>query len=150
MVVIGAGAGGLCAAARLAHAGLHAIVVDDKDRVGGRASTEEIDGFKVNIGAIAIDPQSPKTLWVGTGEAWTRNSTSVGTGIYKSTDGGDSWTNMGLKDSERIAKILIDPVSLDFLRGAEIDFTDDLIGQAFKVNNPNATASCGCGTSFSV
>jgi iron-sulfur cluster assembly accessory protein len=48
------------------------------------------------------------------------------------------------------AKILIDPVSLDFLAGAEIDFTDGLIGQAFKVNNPNATASCGCGTSFSV
>ena len=48
------------------------------------------------------------------------------------------------------ARVLIDPVSLDFLNGAEIDFTDDLIGQAFKVNNPNATASCGCGTSFSV
>ncbi len=48
------------------------------------------------------------------------------------------------------AKILIDPVSLDFLAGAEIDFTDDMIGQAFKVNNPNATSSCGCGTSFSV
>ena len=48
------------------------------------------------------------------------------------------------------ARILIDPVSLDFLNGAEIDFTDDLIGQAFKVNNPNATSSCGCGTSFSV
>ena len=48
------------------------------------------------------------------------------------------------------AKVLIDPVSLDFLAGAEIDFTDDLIGQAFKVNNPNATASCGCGTSFTV
>ena len=48
------------------------------------------------------------------------------------------------------ATVLIDPVSLDFLKGAEIDFVDDLIGQAFKVNNPNATASCGCGTSFSV
>jgi iron-sulfur cluster assembly accessory protein len=48
------------------------------------------------------------------------------------------------------AKVLIDPISLDFLAGAEIDFTDDLIGQAFKVINPNATASCGCGTSFSV
>ena len=54
-VVIGAGAGGLCAAARLSRAGLHTIVVDDKDRIGGRASTEEIDGFKVNIGAIAIE-----------------------------------------------------------------------------------------------
>lgn len=48
------------------------------------------------------------------------------------------------------ATVLIDQVSLDFLKGAEIDFTDDLIGQAFKINNPNATSSCGCGTSFSV
>src|SRR5690242_19350237 len=48
------------------------------------------------------------------------------------------------------ATILIDPVSLDFLKGAEIDFSDDLIGAAFKVNNPNAQSSCGCGTSFSV
>ena len=48
------------------------------------------------------------------------------------------------------ATVLIDRVSLDFLKGAEIDFVDDLIGQAFKINNPNATSSCGCGTSFSV
>jgi iron-sulfur cluster assembly accessory protein len=48
------------------------------------------------------------------------------------------------------ARVLIDPMSQDFLHGAEIDFTDDLIGQAFKVNNPNATAACGCGTSFNV
>ncbi len=48
------------------------------------------------------------------------------------------------------ATVLIDPMSLDFLKGAEIDFTDDLIGAAFKVNNPNAQSSCGCGTSFSV
>ncbi len=62
-----------------------------------------------SIGAIAIDPQAPKTIWAGTGEAWTRNSTSIGTGIYNSTDGGDSWTNMGLQNSERIAKIIVDP-----------------------------------------
>lgn len=48
------------------------------------------------------------------------------------------------------ATVLIDPVSLDFLKGAEIDFVDEMIGASFKVNNPNATASCGCGTSFSV
>ena len=48
------------------------------------------------------------------------------------------------------ATVLVDPVSLDFLKGAEIDFVDDLIGAAFKINNPNATSSCGCGTSFSV
>ncbi len=48
------------------------------------------------------------------------------------------------------AVVLIDPMSLDFMRGAEIDFVDDLIGQSFKISNPNATASCGCGTSFAV
>jgi photosystem II stability/assembly factor-like uncharacterized protein len=62
-----------------------------------------------SIGAIAIDPSNPKTVWVGTGEAWTRNSVSIGDGIYKSTDGGENWTNLGLKNSERISKILIDP-----------------------------------------
>jgi iron-sulfur cluster assembly accessory protein len=46
--------------------------------------------------------------------------------------------------------VLVDPVSSQYLAGAEIDFVDDLIGSAFKVHNPNATASCGCGTSFSV
>ena len=48
------------------------------------------------------------------------------------------------------AVVLIDPVSLKYMDGAEIDFVDDLIGASFKVANPNATASCGCGTSFSV
>ena len=48
------------------------------------------------------------------------------------------------------AVVLIDPVSLGFLQGAEIDYVDDLIGASFKINNPNATASCGCGTSFSL
>jgi iron-sulfur cluster assembly accessory protein len=46
--------------------------------------------------------------------------------------------------------VVIDPVSLDFLRGARIDFVDDLMGQSFRIDNPNATSSCGCGTSFSV
>jgi iron-sulfur cluster assembly accessory protein len=48
------------------------------------------------------------------------------------------------------ATVLVDPMSLDFLKGAEIDFVDDLIGASFKIHNPNATSSCGCGTSFSV
>ena len=46
--------------------------------------------------------------------------------------------------------VLVDSTSVPFLEGAEIDFVTDLMGQAFKINNPNATASCGCGTSFSV
>lgn len=47
-------------------------------------------------------------------------------------------------------EILIDAVSVDYMAGSEIDFADELIGAAFKINNPNATASCGCGTSFSL
>src|SRR5271170_917529 len=62
-----------------------------------------------SIGAVAIDPSNSKIVWVGTGEAWTRNSVSVGDGVYKSTDGGENWTNVGLKDSEHIAKILVNP-----------------------------------------
>ena len=48
------------------------------------------------------------------------------------------------------ALVLIDPVSVDYMKGSEIDFVDDLIGQSFKIHNPNATASCGCGTSFAL
>jgi iron-sulfur cluster assembly accessory protein len=48
------------------------------------------------------------------------------------------------------ARVLIDPVSLQYMQGAEIDFVDDLIGASFKIKNPAATASCGCGTSFSI
>ncbi len=66
-----------------------------------------------SIGAVTIDPKNPKTVWVGTGEAWTRNSVSVGDGVYKSTDGGENWTNLGLKNSERIVKILVDPTNTD-------------------------------------
>ncbi|HYJ58542.1 MAG TPA: iron-sulfur cluster insertion protein ErpA [Methyloceanibacter sp.] len=48
------------------------------------------------------------------------------------------------------AKVVVDPVSLGFVHGAELDFVDELIGAQFKLNNPNVTAACGCGTSFSV
>ena len=48
------------------------------------------------------------------------------------------------------AVVLIDPVSVNYMAGSEIDFVDDLIGASFRINNPQATASCGCGTSFSI
>ena len=48
------------------------------------------------------------------------------------------------------AVVLVDPASVPFLAGSEVDFVDDLMGASFRINNPNATASCGCGTSFSV
>jgi iron-sulfur cluster assembly accessory protein len=47
-------------------------------------------------------------------------------------------------------RVVVDPISLGFVAGSELDFVDDLIGAQFKLNNPNVTASCGCGTSFSV
>ena len=62
-----------------------------------------------SIGAVTIDPRNPDTVWVGTGEAWTRNSVSIGDGIYKTTDGGDTWKNVGLPGSERIVDVCIDP-----------------------------------------
>ncbi len=48
------------------------------------------------------------------------------------------------------ATVLIDPVSVEYMDGSEIDFVDNLMGQSFQIRNPLATASCGCGTSFSV
>jgi len=66
-----------------------------------------------SIGAITIDPSNHNNVWVGTGETWTRNSVSVGNGIYKSTDGGETWTAAGLPGSERISRISVDPRSSD-------------------------------------
>lgn len=66
-----------------------------------------------SIGAIALDPSNEKNVWVGTGEGWTRNSTSIGDGIYKSTDEGETWQKMGLPNSERITKIVVNPTNSD-------------------------------------
>src|SRR5260370_5624783 len=66
-----------------------------------------------SIGAIALDPKNSKNVWVGTGESWTRNSVSIGEGVYKSTDGGETWTRAGLEKSERIAKIKVSPTTSD-------------------------------------
>jgi photosystem II stability/assembly factor-like uncharacterized protein len=61
------------------------------------------------IGAVTIDPTDDKTVWVGTGEANPRNDVSYGNGVYKSTDGGDTWTNAGLKATRYISRIIVDP-----------------------------------------
>jgi len=62
-----------------------------------------------SIGAVALDPTSPQVMWVGTGESWTRNSVSIGNGVYKSVDGGETWTNVGLPATERITRVLVHP-----------------------------------------
>jgi photosystem II stability/assembly factor-like uncharacterized protein len=76
---------------------------------GGLSYKPIFDEHVQSIGAIAADPKNPKTVWVGTGEAWTRNSVSVGDGLYKTTNGGDTWEKVGLADSEHIARIAIHP-----------------------------------------
>lgn len=76
---------------------------------GGTTFKPVFDKYCQSIGAVTIDPSNPDVVWVGTGETWVRNSVSVGDGVYKSTDGGDTWTRMGLASSERVARILVDP-----------------------------------------
>ncbi|MDJ0905974.1 MAG: hypothetical protein QNI96_08155 [Woeseiaceae bacterium] len=60
-------------------------------------------------GVVTLDPSDPHTVWVGTGENNAQRSVGYGDGVYKSTDGGKSWTNMGLKDSGHISQIWVDP-----------------------------------------
>jgi len=67
------------------------------------------DQASYSIGCIALDPRNPLVVWIGSGENNSQRSVSYGDGVYKSVDGGVSWENLGLKDSEHIAKILIDP-----------------------------------------
>ncbi|ANM31682.1 glycosyl hydrolase [Acidobacteria bacterium Mor1] len=62
-----------------------------------------------SIGCVTIDPNNPNVIWVGTGENNSQRSVGYGDGVYKSVDGGSSWTHMGLKDSQHIGKILVDP-----------------------------------------
>ena len=69
----------------------------------------------VSIGDVAIDPADPNVVWVGTGEANNRQSSSWGDGIYKSTDGGKSWKNMGLRESHHIGRIVVNPSNTDIV-----------------------------------
>jgi photosystem II stability/assembly factor-like uncharacterized protein len=63
-----------------------------------------------SIGCVALDPGNPNVVWVGTGENNNQRSVAYGDGVYKSEDGGKSWTNVGLKNSEHIGMIVVDPV----------------------------------------
>ena len=64
-----------------------------------------------SIGSLAVAPSDPNIVWAGTGEAWIRSHISIGDGIYKSTDAGHTWTNMGLEKTGRIGRVVIDPVN---------------------------------------
>src|SRR5438128_6633037 len=67
----------------------------------------------LSIGAIAVAPSNSDVVWVGTGEANDRNSSDWGDGVYRSTDGGETWQNTGLKESRSIARIVVDPKKPD-------------------------------------
>ncbi|MFQ6083860.1 MAG: WD40/YVTN/BNR-like repeat-containing protein [Candidatus Aminicenantia bacterium] len=76
---------------------------------GGTTFKAIFEKYTMSIGCVTIDQANPNTVWVGTGETNVRNSTSVGTGLYKTTDGGKTWECVGLKDSERISEVIVHP-----------------------------------------
>jgi photosystem II stability/assembly factor-like uncharacterized protein len=76
---------------------------------GGITFRPVFDKHTQSVGALAMDPSKPETVWVGTGESWVRNSVSVGTGVYKTTDGGENWQALGLGDTEHISRIVVHP-----------------------------------------
>jgi len=81
-----------------------------KSTDGGVQFNPIFDKHIQSIGCVAVDPNEPdKNIWVGTGEVWVRNSTSIGDGLYKSEDGGINWKHMGFEKSDRIASIEINP-----------------------------------------
>jgi len=68
-----------------------------------------------SIGDIAIEPGNPDVVWLGSGESNTRNSVSFGDGVYKTTDGGKTWKHMGLRETERISRVLVHPANPDIV-----------------------------------
>jgi len=81
-----------------------------KSSNGGAFFTSIFDDYIQSIGKVCVDPHDPdNTIYVGTGETWTRNSTSIGDGIYKTTDGGQNWDKLPLEGSERVSNIIVHP-----------------------------------------
>ena len=87
-----------------------------KSTNGGISFSPVFDGQgSFSIGTVNVDPANPNVIWVGTGENNAQRVVAYGDGIYKSIDGGRSWTNMGLKTSEHIGRVLIDPRDSDIV-----------------------------------
>ncbi len=85
-----------------------------KTESAGITWTPVFDGeASYSIGCLAVDPNNPEVVWVGTGENVSGRHVGYGDGVYKSLDGGSTWTNMGLGESEHIAKVIVDPRDSD-------------------------------------
>lgn len=80
-----------------------------KTITGGTLFKQVFDKYCQSIGALTIDQKNPNIVWVGTGESNMRNSVSIGDGVYRSDDAGDSWVKMGLENTEHISKIIVSP-----------------------------------------
>jgi len=92
-----------------------------KSTNGGASFNSIFDDYIQSIGVVKVDPHDPdNTIWVGTGETWTRNSVSIGDGVYKSTDGGSNWKKIPLEGSERVSNIIIHPDNKDVVYVGEL------------------------------
>jgi len=80
-----------------------------RSRDAGTTWRAVFDDHPQSIGDLAVSRKDPRVVWVGTGESWARNSVGMGRGVFKTTDGGDTWKCMGLEQSERIGRVVIDP-----------------------------------------
>jgi len=104
VIYAGAASGGLF---KTTDAGLHWQPLFDNQNVA-------------SIGAIAVAPSNPNVVWVGTGEPFIRGNVSIGNGIYRTTDAGKTWTHMGLDNTGRIARVVIDPANPDVVYAAAL------------------------------
>ncbi len=83
---------------------------------GGRTSQIVFDKIgSASIGSIAVSQKNPDLIWVGTGDRWQRNSVGMGDGVYKSTDGGKTWQDMGLKESISVGRVAVHPQNNDIV-----------------------------------
>ena len=98
---------------------------------------------KLSIGDVAVAPSDSDIVWVGTGEAYCARSSNPGDGIYKSTDAGKTWTNMGLRDSHHIARIVIHPTNPDVVYAAAMGhlFSPNAERGVFKTTDGGKTWS---------
>ena len=108
---------------------------------GGVTFKPVFDKYSQSIGAVSIDPAHPDTVWVGTGEGDTRNSVSIGSGLYRTDDGGDDWRQVGLADTERIARVAVDPTDSATVYAAAVGplWSDSVERGLFKTSDGGKT-----------